>query len=129
MIEVLVSGVQSKVVLQNESREPHIVSRNRCTLLSKLAEHGRVMMRCLLVREEGAHGILEEELSQDPFILRVPATVCEPGPKFTDDNEGQKNRLGFFQKRHGLRYAFAEIDISIGVEGHSHRQRSSSTRS
>jgi hypothetical protein len=129
MIEVPVSGVQRKIVLQNQSCKPHIVGRNRCALLSKLPEHGRIVMGSLVVREECVHAVLEEKLSQDPLILRLPAPVRESGPKLTDDDEGQENRLGFFQKDHGFRHSLAEIDVSIGVEGHSHRQRSSSTRS
>ena len=129
MIEVLVSGVQSKIVLQDQSRKPHVVRGDWCALLPELAEHGRVVMSGLVVREKGAHAILEQEPPQHPFILSRPATVRETGPKFTDYDERQENRLGFFQQRHGFPHALAEIDISIGVEGHPHRQRSSSTRS
>ena len=129
MIEVPVSGVQSKTVLQDQSRKPHVVARNWRALLSKLAEHGRIVMRGLVVREEGVHAVLEEKLPQDPFILGLPPAVRESGPKLADYDKRQENRLGFFQKRHGFRHPFAEIDVSIGVDGHSHRQRSSSTRS
>ena len=126
---MLVPGVQSKIVLQDQSRKPHVVRGNWRALLSELAEHRRIVMSGLVVREKGAHAVFKQEPPQDPFILRLPATVRESGPKFTDYDEWQENRLGFFQKRHGFRNALAEIDISIGVEGYSHRQRSSSTRS
>ena len=129
VIEVLVPGVQSKIVLQDQSREPHVVCGNWCALLSELAEHGRIVMSGLVVREEGADAILEQEPPQNPFILRLPSTVHKASPKLTNDDEGQENRLGFFQEGHGFRRPFAEIDVSIGIEGYSHRQRSSSTRS
>ena len=40
---MLVSRVQSEVVLQDKSRQPHIVCWNRCALFSELAEQ-RVKM-------------------------------------------------------------------------------------
>ena len=126
---MLVSGVQSKVVLQDQSREPDVVCGNWCALLSELAVHRRIVMSRLVVSEERADAILEQEPPQNPFILRLASTVHKASPKLTNDDEGQENRLGFFQERHGFWRPFAEIDVSIGVEGYSHRQRSSSTRS
>ena len=129
VIEVLVSCVQGKVVLQDESRQPHIVRRNRCALFPELAEHGSVVVSRLVVGKEHTHAIFQEEASQDPLVLGLPTAVREAGPKLTDDDEGQHDRLGFLQERHGLGGPSAEIDVPIRVESNPHRQRSSSTLS
>jgi hypothetical protein len=129
VIEMLVSRVEPKVVLQYKSRQPHIVRRNRRALFPELAEHRSIVMSRLVVGKEHSHAVFQEETSQDPLVLGLPTPVREAGPKLADYDEGQKDRLSFLQDRHCLRDAFAQIDVSIGVESDPHRQRSSSTRS
>jgi hypothetical protein len=129
VIEVLVSRVQGKVVLQYKSREPHIVRRNRCALFPELPEHGRVVVSRLVVGKEHTHTIFQEETSQDPLVVGLTTTVREAGPELADDDEGQHDRFGFLQERHCLGGPSAEINVSIRVESNPHRQRSSSTLS
>ncbi len=88
VIEVLVSRVQGKVVLQYKSREPYIVRRNRCALFPELAEHGRVVVGRLVVGKEHTHAIFQEETSQDPLVVGLTTTVREAGPELADDDEG-----------------------------------------
>ncbi len=126
---MLVSRVQRQVVLQDQRGQPHIVRRNRRALLPELSEDGGVVVSGLVVGKEDADAVFQQETSEDPFVLGLPTPVREAGPKLGDNNEGQQNRLGFFQQRYCLRSAFAQIDVSICVESHPHRQRSSSTRS
>ena len=129
MIEVFVSRVQRKIVLQDQRGQPHIVRRNWRALLPELAEHGGIVVSRLIVGKKDAHAVLQQELSQNPLVFGLPTRVREASPKLADYDEGQQNRFGFFQKRHGLRYALAQVDVSICVESQPHRQRSSSTRS
>ncbi len=129
MIEVFVSRVQRKIVLQDQRRQPHIVRRNRRALLPELAEHGGVVVSRLVIGEKDADTVFQQEMSESPLVLGLPTPVHEAGPKLADYDEGQQNRLGFLEKFHRLRYAFTQIDVSIRVESHPHRQRSSSTRS
>ena len=44
VIEVLVSRVQGQIVLQDQSRQPHVVRRNRRALFPELAKQKRVMV-------------------------------------------------------------------------------------
>ncbi len=129
VIEVLVSCVQGKVVLQYKSRQPHIVRRNRCALFPELAEHGSVVVSRLVVGKENTHSVFQQEASQDPLVLGLPTTVREAGPKLTDYDERQHDRFGFLQERHCLGGPSAEIDVPVRVESNPHRQRFSSTLS
>ena len=49
VIEVLVARVQGQIVLQDQSGQPHVVGRDRRALFAELTEHGRVVMRRLIV--------------------------------------------------------------------------------
>jgi hypothetical protein len=88
VIEVLVSSMQGKVVLQDKSRQPHIVRRDRCALFPELAEHGRVVVSRLVVGKENTHAVFQKETPQDPLVLGLPTTVREAGPKLADHDEG-----------------------------------------
>jgi hypothetical protein len=68
VIEVLVSGVQGKVVLQDKSRQPHIVRRNRCALFPELTEHRSVVVGRLVVGKEHTHAVFHEKTPQDPLV-------------------------------------------------------------
>src|SRR5450759_723471 len=127
VIEVLVSSVQRQIVLQHQRRQPHVVGRNRRALFAELAEQRRVMMRRLVVGKEHAHAVLHEEVPEYPLVLGLPLAVSEASPKLTNHDERQRNGFGFLQERHRLGDTFAKIDVSVRVEGNSHRQRPSST--
>lgn len=75
VIEVLVSRVEGKVVLQYQRRQPHVVRWNRRALFAKLPEHGRVMMRRLVVSEEDADAVLQQKTPQGSLVLRRPSPV------------------------------------------------------
>ncbi len=65
MIEVFISGMQDKIVLENESSKPHVIRWNRCPLFSQLPEDRGVVVRCLIVGEDDMHAVLLEEPAQD----------------------------------------------------------------
>ena len=54
----------------------------------------------------------------------MPATVGESCAQFAEHDERHDDRLGFLQERDGFDQAFAQIDVSIGVESDPHFQRS-----
>src|SRR5204862_4970044 len=98
VIEVPVSRVQGDVVLQDESRQPHIVRRNRCPLLTELTEDRRIVVSGLVVGEEHVYAILQQEPPEDSLVLGLPASVSEAGSKLANDDEWQQNRLCFLQE-------------------------------
>ena len=127
MIEVLVACVKRQVVLQNKRGEPHIVCGDRRALFPELMKNGGVMMSGLIVSKQDKHPLLEEELTECSLVVRLSATMNEAGSKLPEDDERQQDGIGFFEQRHRLVDAFTEIDVSVGVERDSHRQRSAST--
>ncbi|SRR6266545_715529 len=129
MIEVLVSCVQGKVVLQHKSGQPYIVRRNRRALFAELAEDRRVVVSRLVVGEDDTHTVLQQKPPKYALVLGLSTAMCEACPKLADYDERQHDGLGFLQKRQGFCDSFTQIDVSIGVESDSHRQRPSSTRS
>ena len=58
MVEVFVPGVQRKIVLQDQRRQPHIVRGNWRTLLPELAEYGGVVVSGLVVGKKDANTVL-----------------------------------------------------------------------
>ena len=69
VIEVLVPRMQHQVVLQDERGQPHVVGRNRCALFAKLAEHGCVVMRGLVVGKEDPHAFFQQKTPKDSFVV------------------------------------------------------------
>ena len=51
------------------------------------------------------------------------------GAKLADDDEGEENLIGVLDEFDGVPDALAEVDVPVGIEGQSHRQRPSSTTS
>ena len=129
VIEVLVSCMQGKIVLQDKRRQPHVVRWNRGALFPELAEERCVMVGRLVVGEEHVHSLFEEESAECSLVLGLPTAVSKPGPKLAEHHERQHDGLCLFQERYRLFDALAEVDVSVRVESHPHRQRSSSTRS
>ena len=107
MIEVFISGMQDKIVLENESSKPHVIRWNRCSLFSQLPEDRGVVVRCLIVGEDDMHAVLLEEPAQDFLILCFPAAMGEPSPQLAKHDEGQDNCFRFLEKSDSLRGAFA----------------------
>ena len=126
-IEVLVSVVENQIVLQDDRCKPHVVRRNGRALLSQLAKHSGVVMRGLVIGKDDLDTVFQEETSENLLVLRLTATVGKAGAKLAEHDEWQNHRFGLLEQHHGLIDAFAEIDVSIGVEGNLQRQRPSST--
>ncbi len=84
MLEVLVTCVQGQIMLQDECGQPHVIRRNGRSLRAKLAEDGGIVMGGLVVSEERVHTLFQEETSQGPFVLSLPAPVGEAGPEFAE---------------------------------------------
>jgi len=127
MIEVPVARMQHEIVLQHKRRQPHVVGRNWCALFPELAEHGRVVVGRLVVGEENAHPVFQQEPPKYSLVLGLPAPVREPCSKLAENHERQCDGLCLLQKRHRRHDSFTEIDVTIRVESYPHRQRSSST--
>jgi len=49
----------------------------------------------LVVSEEYANAILQEEPAQDALVVDVPASKCKAGPKLPENNERKDDGLGF----------------------------------
>lgn len=60
------------------------------------------MMRRLIVSEEDAHTVLQQEAPQDPLVFHLSSPVSEAGAQFTDHDERQQDRLSLFHYRHRL---------------------------
>ena len=84
---MLVSCVQSKVVLEYKSRQPHIVRRNRCALFPELAGHGSVAVSCLVIGKRTRTPCFTRERRRTRSFSALPATVREAGPKLADYDE------------------------------------------
>ena len=56
-------------MLEDEGRDPQIVSRNRCALSPQSGEERCIMMRGLFVGKQNAHPLHPEESLQVPFVL------------------------------------------------------------
>lgn len=124
-----IAGMEHEVVLKHERREPHVVGRDRRALGSELAVDGRVVMRRLIVGVEDVHPFLEQEAAERSLVLGLTLAEGEPGAQLAQDDEGQDHRLGDLDERDRLSDPLAEIDVAVGVERDSQRQRSSSTTS
>jgi len=94
-IEVLVTCMQGKVVLQYNSREPHVIRRNRCSLLPELAEDRCVMVGRLIVGEEYSHTFLQEKPPKRSFVLNLPTPKGKAGSKLAEHHERQGDELCF----------------------------------
>lgn len=129
VIEMPVSGMQGKVVLQHESREPHIVCRNRRALLPELTKDGCIVVSRLVVGEEHADAIFQKKPPKRSLVLDLPAPVRKAGSKLADHHKRQQDDLGFLEQADRLLDASAEIDIAVRIERNPHRQRALSTRS
>ena len=62
-VKVRVTGTQDKRMLEDESRNPHIIGRNGSALLTQLPVNGGVMIRRLVVGIEHTNARLEEKAS------------------------------------------------------------------
>jgi len=98
MVEVLVSGMQRQVVLQDDGRDPHIVRRNWCPLTLKLSIDGGVVVGGLVVRKSDVHTVLEEQLTQRALVLCLSATYREPGTKLGEHYERDYKVLRSFEE-------------------------------
>jgi len=65
-----VAGTQNKRMLQDESRDPHIVGRDGSTLLAQLPVNGAVMVRGLFIGIEHTDARLQQKTAQDSFVAR-----------------------------------------------------------
>ena len=68
VIEVRVSGVKGEAVLEHERRNPHVIRWNRGPLLSELAVHCRVVVRCLLVGTQYGNTSAKEKTSEAALV-------------------------------------------------------------
>ena len=78
-VEVAVAVVEHERMLKHEGRNPDVVGRDRCTLLTQLPVHVRIMMRCLLVGIKDINPRLEKKPAQNRLVARSLATDGEPG--------------------------------------------------
>ena len=127
MFEVFVARMQHQRVLQDERRQPHVVRRNRSALLSQLPEDRRIVVRRLIVCEEDPYATLRQESAEDPFVLDLAPTMCETCTQLAEHDEWQHDAVGLFHERDRVGNAATEIDVGVGIQGHSHRQSASST--
>jgi hypothetical protein len=72
-----VAGEQNERMLQNESRDPHIVGRNGSALLSHLPVNSTVIMSSLFIGVEHANPGLQQETAENTFIPRSLSTDSE----------------------------------------------------
>ena len=93
MIEVLVTGMQRQVVLQNKRCEPHVVRRNRCALLPELMKHRGVMVGRLIIGTEEMHAVLQDRGS------RIVAGDERIRAKFPAPQMYSRNGAGLFERR------------------------------
>ena len=83
VIEVLVACVQNEVVVQHERGDPHVVGRNRRSLLPKLAEDRRVVVGRLVVREQYSYAVFQEESPEHALVLCLAPPMRKAGSKLT----------------------------------------------
>ena len=69
VIEVRVPGIEDGAVLEHERRNPHVIRRDRGPLLSELAVHCRVVVRCLLVGKKYGDTSAKEKASEAALVL------------------------------------------------------------
>jgi hypothetical protein len=128
---VRVAGAQDKRMLQDESRDPHIVRRDGTALLAQLPVNGAVMMSGLFIGVEHADAGLHEKSAQDSFVARSrtahsKTALSKPSAQFSQNDEGQPDFVGKFDSFDDGRIAAAKVGIAIGVECQPHRHISSS---
>ena len=58
VVEMPVSCVQDKIVLKDQGGKPHVIGWNWRALFPELPEHGRIMVRGLIVGKEHAYAFL-----------------------------------------------------------------------
>jgi hypothetical protein len=126
VIEVLVSGVQRKIVLEDQRGQPQVIRGNGRALFSQLAVQQRIVMRCLIIREQHHDAVLHEKATKDPLVFDLSTSVSKTGSKFREHHEREYHDIGALQEVDRLSHALAEVDVPIRVEGNSHRQRRSS---
>ena len=107
LIEVLVACVQDEIVLKNQRRQPDVVCGNRRSLFPQLQKESGIVMRRLVVSEEDVHGVFQEEASQRPLVLRLPAAMDEARSKLAEHDERHDDGLSFLQECH----CFVESDL------------------
>ncbi|MGC1372633.1 MAG: hypothetical protein WA824_10895 [Candidatus Sulfotelmatobacter sp.] len=112
-------------MLQHKGCDPHIVGRNRCTLLA-LPINSAVMMRGLFIGVEHTDAGLQQKTPQDGFVARALTAHSKSGAQFSQHNEGQPDFIGKFNRFDNRRTASAQIGIAARIERQPHRHISSS---
>jgi hypothetical protein len=93
-VELRVRGGQHKRMLQDKSRDPHIVRRDAGSLLAELPVDVRVMMRCLVVGIENPNSGILKESPQHSFVTRSLTAHGKSAPQFSHNNKWQPDFLG-----------------------------------
>jgi len=83
-----VSRTENQRMLQDKGCDPHVIGRDRSTLLTKLAVDGRVVMGGLLVWIKYANARLEKKSAQNRFVARSLVSNSEASPQFPQNDEG-----------------------------------------
>src|SRR5688572_5007704 len=86
-------------------------------------------MRGGLVGKHQIHAAAIEEADEVSLVLLGPSAAREAGAQLADDNERHEDLVRSPEPFHRFGKAFREIDITVRVDGNSHRQSVSSTRS
>jgi len=94
-VKIPIAGVKNQIVLENQSRDPHIVYRHRRSLFPKLTIEGRVVMCRLVVSEDYLHSVFPQEVSKRALVLWLPGSVSESGAKLREDHKGQNDEFRF----------------------------------
>lgn len=107
MVEVPISRMKRKIVLERKCRDPDVVGWDRRTLLLQLSNDSRVLMRGLIIREKCSDATLREEAAKCPFVVGSTIAERESSTKFGDRNEWKEYFVGVFNDPNGF-FSFKE---------------------
>ena len=115
-----VAGKQNERMLQDQGRDPHIVRRDRRTLLSQLPVNSAVLMSCLFVGVQHANAGLQEKTTEDGLVARSLSTDGKSCAQFSQHNKGEPDFIGEFDRFDNSLIAPAQVGVAVCVERQPH---------
>jgi len=91
MIEVVVPGKQSQIMLHYKCCYPDIIGGNRGPLTTQLKEELCILVRRHLSGIEDGYALPVEKEIQSAFILASSGPAQEPSAQFCQDDKGKKD--------------------------------------
>jgi len=120
VVEVSVARAEEESVLYHQRRDPHVVRRDRRSLLAKLAVDSSVKMSRFLVRIQCTYARTVEELHEQALVPLASSTTGETGAKLRKGDEREIDRAGFLYSLENRWVVTRVVFVSVRVEEDAH---------